>query len=50
MNALAAGQMLNPSGLDVAVELGGPAVAVGLLVWAWLSERRKRSAGRERPP
>ena len=40
----AAGQMLNPSALDWSVMLGGPAVAVGLLVpWSRLRLRFRRT-------
>ena len=38
----AAGQMLNPSALDWAVELGAPAIAVLLLVSSLLHSRRAR--------
>lgn len=36
------GQMLNPSALDWAVELGAPAIAVLLLISSLLGSRRKR--------
>lgn len=42
MNALAAGQMLNPSPLDWAVEGGSLAVAIALLAWSLWRPRRSR--------